>query len=232
MKHSLLFWSRKSHCWAGVYLSAVTLLWLGEMALLPAVYEPRFEVASPSPAVSSVGTPAVSVQDVLDRFSHERVDGEPLTPDTVTFLPKEGSWVVRDAGRYVSVTYDVRTGEARERAFDSAKLVEEKNGLAWLSPELGAGLKLSFQPLFILLCVTGIHLLLGRNRRPGKETCLYERADDPCLAGRLASLGFLPGVAVRMLRNAKRGPLLVLARHTRVALGREIASGIVVARKG
>lgn len=141
MKHSLLFWSRKSHCWAGVYLSAVTLLWLGEMALLPAVYEPRFEVASPSPAVSSVGTPAVSVQDVLDRFSHERVDGEPLTPDTVTFLPKEGSWVVRDAGRYVSVTYDVRTGEARERAFDSAKLVEEKNGLAWLSPELGAGLK-------------------------------------------------------------------------------------------
>ena len=169
MKHSLLFWSRKSHCWAGVYLSAVTLLWLGEMALLPAVYEPRFEVASPSPAVSSVGTPAVSVQDVLDRFSHERVDGEPLTPDTVTFLPKEGSWVVRDAGRYVSVTYDVRTGEARERAFDSAKLVEEKNGLAWLSPELGAALKLSFQPLFILLCVTGIHLLLGRNRRPGKE---------------------------------------------------------------
>ena len=188
----------------------------------------------------------MSVQDVLDRFSHERVDGEPLTPDTVTFLPKEGSWVVRDAGRYVSVTYDVRTGEARERAFDSAKLVEEKNGLAWLSPELGAGLKLSFQPLFILLCVTGIHLLLGRNRRPGKEkeraatldavrtgeTCLYERADDPCLAGRLASLGFLPGVAVRMLRNAKRGPLLVLARHTRVALGREIALGIVVARKG
>ena len=46
MKHSLLFWSRKSHCWAGVYLSAVTLLWLGEMALLPAVYEPRFEVAN------------------------------------------------------------------------------------------------------------------------------------------------------------------------------------------
>ena len=106
-----------SHCWAGVYLSAVTLLWLGEMALLPAVYEPRFEVVSPSPAVSSVGTPVVSVQDVLARFSHERVDGEPLTPDTVTFLPKEGSWVVRDAGRYVSVTYDVRTGEARERTF-------------------------------------------------------------------------------------------------------------------
>lgn len=170
MKHSLLFWSRKSHCWAGVYLSAVTLLWLGEMGaparcLRAAVRGWR----PPSPAVSSVGTPAVSVQDVLDRFSHERVDGEPLTPDTVTFLPKEGSWVVRDAGRYVSVTYDVRTGEARERAFDSAKLVEEKERLAWLSPELGAALKLSFQPLFILLCVTGIHLLLGRNRRPGKE---------------------------------------------------------------
>lgn len=84
----------------------------------------------------------MSVQDVLDRFSHERVDGEPLTPDTVTFLPKEGSWVVRDAGRYVSVTYDVRTGEARERAFDSAKLVEEKNG--WRGSALNWGPGSSF----------------------------------------------------------------------------------------
>lgn len=246
MKHSLLFWSRKAHCWAGVYLSAVTLLWLGEMAILPSVYEPRFEATPSSLAVSSAGTPVVSVQDVLDRFSRERADGEPLTPDTVAFLPKEGSWVVRDAGRYVAVTYDAHTGAVRGRAFDSDGLVEEKNGLAWLSPELGAALKFSFQPLFILLCMTGLHLLLGRKRRPGKEkeraatldavrtgeTCLYERANDPYLAGRLASLGFLPGVAVRMLRNAKRGPLLVLARHTRVALGRGIASGIVVARRG
>lgn len=52
----------------------------------------------------------------------------------------------------------------------------------------------------------------------------------PCRAPCLSRLS--AGVAVRMLRNAKRGPLLVLARHTRVALGREIASGIVVARKG
>ncbi|MFQ8887658.1 MAG: hypothetical protein ACLR7Z_04190 [Bilophila wadsworthia] len=44
----------------------------------------------------------------------------------------------------MSVTYDVRTGEARERAFDSAKLVEEKNGLAWLSPELGPGSSFPF----------------------------------------------------------------------------------------
>ena len=126
------------------------------------------------------------------------------------------------------MTYDVRTGEARERTFDSAKLVEEKNGLAWLSPELGAALKLSFQPLFILLCVTGVHLLWGRNRRPGKEkehaatldavrtgeTCLYERADDPCLAGRLASLGFLPGAFRRTLaqRTGKGQALMQLSR--------------------
>lgn len=64
-----------------------------------------------------------------------------------------------------------------------------------------------------------------------KPACMSGRMIH-ALPGRLASLGFLPGVAVRMLRNAKRGPLLVLARHTRVALGREIASGIVVARKG
>ena len=98
MKHPLLFWSRKSHCWAGVYLSAVTLLWLGEMALPARCLRAGSRLRPhPPPAVSSVGTPAVSVQDVLDRFSHERVDGEPLTPDTVTFT-EGGSWLSATPG--------------------------------------------------------------------------------------------------------------------------------------
>ncbi|MFQ8737070.1 MAG: hypothetical protein ACLSAH_14560 [Bilophila wadsworthia] len=99
------------------------------MALLP-LSTSRGSRLRPHPRRILRGNAAVSVQDVLDRFSHERVDGEPLTPDTVTFT-EGGSWVVRDAGRYVSVTYGVRTGEARERAFDSANWSKkERAGVA------------------------------------------------------------------------------------------------------
>lgn len=254
MKHSLVFWSRKLHCWVGVYLSAITLVWLGEMAILPALYDPGLEKVAESAAGTDApaGSEILPVQEVLERFGRERAGGETLIPDSVTLLVQEGVWLVRDTRRHVSIRYDAYTGAVQERSFDSAKLIEERYGLAWLSPALGSVVRLSFQPLFILLCVTGLHLYLGRRlfqgrkRSSGRETeggttleslragesCLYEKTDDPYLAGRLAALGFLPGVGVDVLRNRGRGPVLVLVRHTRVALSREIASMLIVARKG
>ena len=47
---------------------------------------------------------------------------------------------------------------------------------------------------------------------------------------RLASLGFTPGVTINMTQNFGRGPLIVLVRGTRVALGRGEAAKIIVAR--
>lgn len=254
MKHSLVFWSRKVHCWIGVYLSLITLVWLGEMAILPALYDPGLEKVAESAAGANApaGSEILSVQGVLERFGQERVGRETLIPDSVTLLVKEGVWLVRDTRRHVSMRYDAHTGAVQERSFDSAELIEERYGLAWLNPALGSVVRLSFQPFFILLCVTGLHLFLGRKlfqgrkRCSGRETergvsleslrsgesCLYEKTDDPYLAGRLAALGFLPGVGVDVLRNQGRGPVLVLARHTRVALSREIASMLIVARKG
>lgn len=49
---------------------------------------------------------------------------------------------------------------------------------------------------------------------------------------RLASLGFTAGAAVRVLQNFGHGPLLVLLRDTRVALGRGEAAKIWVNQKG
>ncbi len=49
------------------------------------------------------------------------------------------------------------------------------------------------------------------------------------LLSRLASLGFTPGVQVRVVQNYGRGPLIVTLRGTRVALGRGEALKIVVA---
>ncbi|MDD5466928.1 MAG: FeoA domain-containing protein [Anaerolineales bacterium] len=47
---------------------------------------------------------------------------------------------------------------------------------------------------------------------------------------RLASLGFTPGVQVNMAQNYGRGPLIVIVRGTRVAIGRGEAAKIIVER--
>ncbi len=45
---------------------------------------------------------------------------------------------------------------------------------------------------------------------------------------RLATLGFTPGTEVNMVQNFGRGPLIVLVRDTRVALGRGEAMKVLV----
>ena len=49
-------------------------------------------------------------------------------------------------------------------------------------------------------------------------------------ATRLVSLGFTPGAEVSMSQNYGRGPLIVIVRGTRVALGRIEAGKIFVER--
>ena len=51
------------------------------------------------------------------------------------------------------------------------------------------------------------------------------------LVGRLAALGFTPGAEVRMVQNYGHGPLIVLVRDARVALGRGEARKILVSRR-
>jgi ferrous iron transport protein A len=47
-------------------------------------------------------------------------------------------------------------------------------------------------------------------------------------ASRLAALGVSIGVEVTVLRNDRRGPLVVMVRGTRIALGRGEASRVLV----
>jgi ferrous iron transport protein A len=67
------------------------------------------------------------------------------------------------------------------------------------------------------------------DRFPG-GSCGYVRALQ-CgqrLAGHLAALGLTLGAKIEVLQNPGRGPLLVLVRGTRVALGRGQAAQIAV----
>jgi len=50
------------------------------------------------------------------------------------------------------------------------------------------------------------------------------------IVGRLTSLGFTPGVQITVTQNSGRGPLIVMLRGARVALGRREAQKIMVQR--
>ena len=50
------------------------------------------------------------------------------------------------------------------------------------------------------------------------------------LLSRMATMGFTPGAEVTMVQNFGRGPLIVLIRDTRVALGRGEAGKIRIRR--
>jgi DtxR family Mn-dependent transcriptional regulator len=56
--------------------------------------------------------------------------------------------------------------------------------------------------------------------RPGSHGVIRRLCGGQAFVGRLAALGFSIGAEVKVLQNAGRGPLIVLVRDTRVALGR------------
>ncbi|MCS7011027.1 MAG: ferrous iron transport protein A [Anaerolineales bacterium] len=65
---------------------------------------------------------------------------------------------------------------------------------------------------------------------PGERAWVHSFHAGRVIENRLASLGFTPGVAVEIVQNYGRGPLIVTVRGTRVALGRGEAAKILVER--
>ncbi len=63
---------------------------------------------------------------------------------------------------------------------------------------------------------------------PGERGVVTELLGGRGVLGRMAALGFTPGTEVTMLQNFGHGPLIVLLRDTRVALGRGEASKVSV----
>jgi Fe2+ transport system protein FeoA len=47
---------------------------------------------------------------------------------------------------------------------------------------------------------------------------------------RLAALGLLPGVPVTVLRMPRRGPVVLSARNTRIAVARNVAAAFILER--
>jgi len=62
----------------------------------------------------------------------------------------------------------------------------------------------------------------------GREAIVVEVRGGWGLVRRLAELGFTSGTKVKVLNSAPSGPLLVMVRGSRVALGRGLAMKIIV----
>jgi ferrous iron transport protein A len=64
--------------------------------------------------------------------------------------------------------------------------------------------------------------------QPGAHGIVRELRGGKSLAARLAAMGLAVGARIEVLDNRGQGPLLVLVRDTRIALGRSEARKIVV----
>ncbi len=49
------------------------------------------------------------------------------------------------------------------------------------------------------------------------------------LQGRLAAMGLVPGVEIKVLRNSAHGPFLIEVKGSRIMLGRGMAQKLIVA---
>jgi len=63
---------------------------------------------------------------------------------------------------------------------------------------------------------------------PGEEVTLVGINAGRGLQARLYSMGLVPGVRMKVLNNGGRGPLMVLVKETRLALGYGVATKILV----
>jgi ferrous iron transport protein A len=62
----------------------------------------------------------------------------------------------------------------------------------------------------------------------GAQACVQELQGGRAFLGRMATLGFTMGTPLRLVQNTGRGPVIVLIRDTRVALGRGEALKVLV----
>jgi ferrous iron transport protein A len=66
---------------------------------------------------------------------------------------------------------------------------------------------------------------------PSEEGTVAALSGGHGFVSRLATLGFTPGASLTMVQNFGHGPLIVLVRETRIALGRGEARHILVRRR-
>lgn len=68
--------------------------------------------------------------------------------------------------------------------------------------------------------------------KPGNAYIISDIKDEARLQNRLSSMGILCGSQIEVCQNMKKQPVLVFARDTLIAIGREESKKIIVGGKG
>ena len=63
---------------------------------------------------------------------------------------------------------------------------------------------------------------------PGSRYCILEIKEESLLVNRLSSMGLLCGSMIEICQNHKKQPVLLFARDTLIAIGREESKKIMV----
>ncbi|MEI7827406.1 MAG: FeoA family protein [Euryarchaeota archaeon] len=64
--------------------------------------------------------------------------------------------------------------------------------------------------------------------KEGSYMIRFLTSREPETISRLCSLGLIPGLTVRVLQTISKGPLVIEAKDTQIALGRDVAESLLV----
>ncbi|MCD6257035.1 ferrous iron transport protein A [Candidatus Aerophobetes bacterium] len=235
-RFKLLRWSRKIHKWIGIYIGFVVILWLFEMICLP-----KFSNPPGMPVVdgslsnySSLKKNPMTSKEALTVFinSHPKGLKDIKELSEISYFPSRNIYRFSCKRRFLEWYMDASTGKIVKYGFVSNRFLEQKGMLGWIHPLLGKIIKYPFYLLFILLSLTGQGTVSKKkdtllDMSPGEKRYIRSINTEPDIARRLIGMGLLPGVAVRMVRIRKRGPVLISVQHTYLGLGRDIAKHIL-----
>lgn len=242
----LLRWSRKLHKWIGVYIGILTAIWLVEMIMLPPIFNSGLPVVDGPPLTAQYTSAPLSLQQALQSFMDQQPDGiaSAAELDEMAYLPGNGVYRFAVKERFLEWYVEAGTGKILEYGFDSNRFLMKKGMLGWVHPFVSKVFKASFELLFIFLAITGLYIVFHPRKKqvnrsktgslldmaPGEKRCL-KGVSDIALMGRLAAVGILPGVPIQMIRIRNRGPVVILVRHTCLALGRDIGARVMMSKE-
>jgi Fe2+ transport system protein FeoA len=239
----LLRWSRKLHKWIGVYIGILTAIWLVEMIVLPPIFNPGLPVVDGPPSTPQYTSAPLSLQQALQSLMDQEPDGIASVAelDEMAYLPGNGVYRFAVKDRFLEWYVEAKTGKILKYGFDSNRFLTEKSMLGWLHPVVSKIVKTPFELLFVFLAVTGLYVVFYPRKKkinrlrtgslldmaPGEKRYLKE-VSDVALMCRLAAVGILHGVPIQMIRIRNRGPVVILVRHTCLALGRDIGARVMM----
>ena len=159
----MLTWSRKLHKWIGLYVSILTMIWMTEMAVLPAFFNQGLPVIKDAvPARVKPEKTSLSFEHVLQAFMKNRpvgiISAEDM--DEISYLPDHGVYRFATSDTCIEWYVAAESGEILDYGFNANRFVMTKGMFGWLHPMIAQIIRAPFELLFVALAVTGCHVVV------------------------------------------------------------------------